>query len=174
MGLTFLARFALAITAIAPVGLIFAIVDYWQGDLGTMWIALLSTLLMATICMAVLRKIHSPRARSPQAYPITTVEPVDRDNTAIILLYFMPVLTADFEGFNLVVWGPTLLVFLIVALTGHGCFFNPLLGLFGWHFYRVGTPENVIRLLISRKTLRKGNRTIIGVELGDYVIMEVK
>ena len=172
MGLTIIARFALATTAIAPVGFVLASVACWNGDGITALIAMAVTIFLAAFCMLLLKAMRGPNARSPQQHPITTVDPVDRDNTAIILLYFMPIIMSGFDGVKLTVWIPTLVVFLIVVLTGHGCFFNPLLGIFGWHFYRVGTPENVTRLLISRKTLRKGDQTITGVELGDYIIME--
>ncbi len=53
-------------------------------------------------------------------------------------------------------------------------YFNPLLRILGWHFYRVDTPENVTRLLISKRVINEGNQKIIGIQLGDYVILDTE
>lgn len=173
-GLSNLARIALTATAIAPVGFTYAAVAALNDRYGTMLILLLGSALLVRTCVWVLDATKKDSASAPADHPITSVEPADRENTAIILLYLMPLFTADFDDLNWVIWIPTLLVFFVIALTSHSYFFNPLLGLFGWHFYRVGTPENVTRLLISKQTIRKGDRIITGIELSDYVILDTE
>tara|TARA_R110002074_G_scaffold283280_1_gene454899 strand:- start:995 stop:1540 length:546 start_codon:yes stop_codon:yes gene_type:complete len=178
-GLTILARLALTATAIAPVGFTYAAVAALNKHYGTMLLLLAGSALLVRLCVWVLNSIKSrtgvdPKASSPEEHPITFVEPADRENTAIILLYLMPLFTADFNDLNWIVWVPTILVFAVIAMTSHSYFFNPLLGLFGWHFYRVGTPENVTRLLISKQTINKGDRTITGIQLSDYVILDTE
>lgn len=173
-GLTRVARLALTATAIAPVGFTYAAVAALNDYYGTMIILMVGSALLVRVCVWLLDAMKGKNASSPLEHPITSVEPADRENTAIILLYLMPLFTADFDQLNWLVWVPTLLVFSVIAMTSHSYFFNPLLGLFGWHFYRVGTPENVTRLLISKQTIRKGDRKIIGIELSDYVILDTE
>jgi len=178
-GLTVFARLALTCTAIAPVGFTYAAVAALTEHYGTMVILLAASVIMVRICIWVMDSIKTrtsvnPDASAPEQHKITNVEPADRENTAIILLYLMPLFTADLNDLNWIIWVPTILVFSVIVMTSHSYFFNPLLGLFGWHFYRVGTPENVTRLLISKQTINKGDRTIIGIQLSDYVILDTE
>ena len=166
------ARVALTATAIAPVGFAYAAVAALNEQYGVMILLLLGSYFLVQICVWILDATKGKNAPAAETYPITTVEPADRENTAIILLYLMPLFTADFDDLNWVIWLPTLAIFAVIAFTSHSYFFNPLLGLYGWHFYKVGTPEMVTRVLITKKTIRKGDCEIVGVELGDYVILE--
>lgn len=168
------ARLALTATAIAPVGFTYAFVAFFNQAWAAMfWLAGCSVLLVA-VCLWILRTTRSSRAPAAERHKITTVEPADRENMAIMLLYLLPLFTADFDKLNWIMWVPTIMIFAFIAVTSHSYFFNPLLGAFGWHFYRVGTPQNVTNILITKRTIRQGDQTINGIELGDYVIMETE
>lgn len=169
-----LARVALTATAIAPVGFTYAAVAALNDRYDIMLLLLFGSAILVSLCVCVLDATKGKNAPAAETHPITSVEPADRENTAIILLYLMPLFTADFNDLNWLVWIPTLVIFAVIAFTSHSYFFNPLLGLFGWHFYKVGTPENVTRVLISKRTIRKGNCNIVGIELGDYVILDTE
>lgn len=173
-GMTGAARLALTATAIAPVGFTYAGVAAMNKDYGAMLVLVAVSALLVRICIWILDAMRGKNASAPQEHPITSVEPADTENTSIILLYLMPLFTTSFDQLNWAVWIPTLLMLAVIAMTSHSYFFNPLLGLFGWHFYKVGTPENVTRLLISKQTIRKGDRKIIGIELSDYVILDTE
>lgn len=169
-----LARLALTATAIAPVGVTYAAVAALNDKYGISLLLLFGSAVLVHLCVWVLNATKGKKAPASEVYPITSVEPADRENTAIILLYLMPLFTADFNDLNWMVWIPTLMIFAVIAFTSHSYFFNPLLGLYGWHFYKVGTPENVTRVLISKRTIRKGNCKIVGIDLGDYVILDTE
>ncbi len=169
-----LARVALTATAIAPVGFTYAFVAAFNEAWSTMLWLLASSIALVVVCLWVLRTTRSRRAPAAETHKITSVEPADRENMAIMLLYLLPLFTADFDKLNWVMWVPTIAIFAFIAVTSHSYFFNPLLGAFGWHFYRVGTPQNVTSILITKRTIRQGNQTIKGIELGDYVILEME
>lgn len=169
-----LARIALTATAIAPVGFTYAFVAAFNEAWATMLWLLASSIILVMVCLWVLRTTRSRRAPAAETHKITTVEPADRENMAIMLLYLLPLFTADFDKLNWVMWVPTIAIFAFIAVTSHSYFFNPLLGAFGWHFYRVGTPQNVTNILITKRTIRQGDQTIKGIELGDYVILETE
>jgi hypothetical protein len=169
-----LARLALTATAIAPVGYTYAFVAAFNDAWSTMMWLLLGSTTLVVVCLWVLKTTRSNRAPAAEQHKITTVEPADRENMAIMLLYLLPLFTADFDKLNWIMWVPTIAIFAFIAVTSHSYFFNPLLGAFGWHFYRVGTPQNVTSILITKRTIRKGDQTINGIELGDYVILETE
>ncbi|MGR3607637.1 MAG: hypothetical protein ACU0BN_02050 [Sulfitobacter sp.] len=168
------ARLSLTATAIAPVGITYAVVAAFNHAWSTaMWLLFGSTALVG-VCLLVLKATQSRRAPAAEKHMITTVEPADRENMAIMLLYLLPLFTADFDNLNWIMWVPTIGIFAFIAVTSHSYFFNPLLGAFGWHFYRVGTPQKVTNILITKRIIRKGDQTIKGIELGDYVILETE
>jgi hypothetical protein len=43
----------------------------------------------------------------------------------------------------------------------------------GWHFYKVGTPEGVTYVLITRKQLRSATGTIEVGQLTEYIVIDV-
>ena len=167
-------RLALTATAIAPVGFTYAFV----AAVNLAWVAalviLFGSIFLVWTCLWVLNKVRTSYGPSLEKHKITTVEPADRENMAIMLLYLMPLFTANFEELNWIVWIPTIAIFTFIAVTSHSYFFNPLLGAFGWHFYRIGTPQNVTHILITKRTIRQCEGTITGIELGDYVILEME
>lgn len=169
-----LARLSLTATAIAPVGFTYAFVAAFNKAWSTMFWLLVGSIVLVFVCLWVLRTTRSRRAPAAEPHKITDVEPADRENMAIMLLYLLPLFTADFDKLNWIMWVPTIAIFAFIAITSHSYFFNPLLGAFGWHFYRVGTPQNVKNILITKRTIRKGDQTINGIELGDYVILETE
>lgn len=169
-----LARLSLTATAIAPVGFTYAFVAAFNEAWSAMFWLLVGSVALVVVCLLVLRTTRSRRAPAAERHRITTVEPADRENMAIMLLYLLPLFTADFDKLNWIMWVPTIAIFAFIAVTSHSYFFNPLLGAFGWHFYRVGTPQNVTNILITKRIIRKGDQTVKGIELGDYVILETE
>lgn len=175
MDMTIIARVALVITALAPTAVIVGAAALWRGDMTTVGGALLTTLVLVALCLRVVHAIRGPHTSAPAMHQITSIEPMECTNSTIILIYAAPALmlcpAPDWSDWN--IWGPTLVVLIAITALGRGWAFNPLLRMCGWRLYRVGTPENVTRLLISRRIFRTGNQTITGVELGDSLIMDV-
>ena len=178
-GLNLFARLALTATAIAPVGLIYAVVSVLQMQITTAIAFLVGTCIAVLVCVGILGTIKGrsgvkSSSSAPEKHRITSIEPADRENTAIILLYLMPLFTKDVVDLNWEIWIPRLLVFISIGMTSHIYFFNPLLSILGWHFYRMNTPENVTRILISKKTINNCDGTIIGIQLSDYTVLHTE
>ncbi|RWT04598.1 hypothetical protein [Aeromonas caviae] len=51
--------------------------------------------------------------------------------------------------------------------------FNPLLGLMGWHFYKVSTPEGVTYVLVTKKELRRAQEGLTVVQLTEYIVLDI-
>lgn len=178
-GLKIRGRLALAATALAPVWFTYAFVALFNKliFLAILFVAIAAVLVI--LCICILNQIINkdgvnPNASAPEEHPFTTVEPADHENFAIILVYVMPLFSANLEDLNWKFWIPTLILFIIIATRSNSYSFNPLLALFGWHFYRVGTPEQVTRLVISKQKIIRGGGIITGIQLSEYVIIDVK
>lgn len=166
-----LAKLLLTSTAIAPVLLTYAWVAFQDGDQAVAGILLGGCVVLTLICLGLLRYAKANLER--MKFSATTVEAADRENVAFLLLYLLPLFTAQFATLNWQVWLPAMVVFGAVVATGYSYHFNPLLGLIGWHFYKVGTKEGVTYVLITKKHLRNATDTIEVGQLTEYIVIDL-
>lgn len=166
-----LARLMLTSTAIAPVLLTYAWVAISSGNswVGTWLIAVCIGLVFT--CWLLLR--YARRNLERMSFKPVSIEAADRENMGFLLLYLLPLFTAQFESLNWNVWIPAILIFAAVVATGYSYHFNPLLGLMGWHFYKVGTVEGVTYVLITQKQLRNATETVEIGQLTEYIVLDL-
>lgn len=169
--LNWLAKLLLTSTAIAPVLITYAWVAYQANETWQAAFLLAACLLLIVICILMLRysKKHLERVK----FSATTVEAADRENMGFLLLYLLPLFTAQFTALNWQVWVPAIITFAAVVATGYSYHFNPLLGLMGWHFYKVSTKEGVTYVLVTKRQLRNATETIEVGQLTEYIVIDV-
>lgn len=165
------AKLLLTSTAIAPVLLTYAWVAFQDGDHKIAWILLGGCAALVVICLALLRYAENNLER--MKFEAVSVEAADRENIAFLLLYLLPLFTAQFDTLNWQVWLPAIVIFGAVVATGYSYHFNPLLGLIGWHFYKVGTKEGVTYVLITKKQLRNATEAIEVGQLTEYIVIDM-
>jgi hypothetical protein len=165
------AKLLLTSTAIAPVLLTYAWVAFMADEARLGLILLAVCIALTAACLRLLRyaKEHLERMN----FSATTVEAADRENIAFLLLYLLPLFTVDFATLNWQVWVPAIFIFGAVVATGYSYHFNPLLGLLGWHFYKVGTREGVAYVLITKKQLWNATGTVEVGQLTEYIVMDL-
>lgn len=169
--LSWIAKLLLTSTAIAPVLLTYAWVAYYAGHRAEAATLLVTCLILVWTCIRMLR--YAKQQLERVKFTATTVEAADRENMGFLLLYLLPLFTAQFAALNWQVWVPAIAIFGSVVVTGYNYHFNPLLGLMGWHFYKVGTDEGVTYVLITRKQLRKASEAIEVGQLTEYIVIDV-
>ena len=169
--LNWLARLLLTSTAIAPVLVTYAWMTYREGECVQAVVLLFVCAGLVLICLGMLA--YSKKRLERTDFKASTVEAADRENTAFLLLYLLPLLTADFATLNWQLWVPAILIFGIVVATGYSYHFNPLLGLMGWHFYKVGTDEGVTYILITKRHLKNATETIEVGQLTEYIVLDM-
>lgn len=165
------AKLLLTATAIAPVLITYAWIAFRSGN-NTAGVALLLTCaVLIAICWGLLAfcKKHLERI----AFSVTSVEAADRENMGFLLLYLLPLFTSSFGDLNWELWVPAILIFAVVVATGYNYHFNPLLGLLGWHFYKVGTKEGVTYVLITKRQIRSATETALVGQLTEYIVMDM-
>ncbi len=168
--LNWVARLLLTGTALAPVGLTYAWAAYMQGQAyAAISFAAVSGALLIT-CVAML---NAARKNLPVSdFTPKSIEAADHENTAFLLLYVMPLFTSKFIALEWQFWIPTIIIFAVITATGYNYHFNPLLGLLGWHFYKIETPEGVTYVLVTRKHLRTAATCLKVGQLTEYILLD--
>lgn len=169
--LNWLAKLLLTSTAIAPVLLSYAWVAYRAGEARQALVLVVLVVVLVVVSLGVLRYAKTQLERI--SFTATSVEAADRENMGFLLLYLLPLFTAQYVALNWEVWVPAIVIFGAVVATGYSYHFNPLLGLLQWHFYKVGTKEGITYVLITRKQMRHANTPLEVVQLTEYVIADV-
>lgn len=165
------AKLMLTSTAIAPVLLTYAWVAFQSGKSCVALILAASCVALVFVCWLLLRYAKNNLER--MSFKPVSVEAADRENMGFLLLYLLPLFTAQFDTLNWNVWIPAILIFAAVVATGYSYHFNPLLGLMGWHFYKVGTAEGVTYVLITKKQLRNATDTVEIGQLTEYIVLDL-
>jgi hypothetical protein len=158
-------------TALAPIALVYAWVLYAEGKCIYAFYLVAASIILLGLMLWMLKYCKANLERSK--FKVTSIEAADREHITFILLYLSPLFVAEFGDLNWNVLIPTLIVFLLVISTGYGYHFNPLLGLLGWHFYKVSTEEGVSYVLITKKELRSAKQCLKVGQLTEYIVIEL-
>jgi hypothetical protein len=166
-----LGRLLFTSTAIAPVGLTYAWATY-SSDRATAISA--GCIAIALGALAVLFLRYAKRAFERVVLCPQSVEAADKENIAFLLLYLSPLFTSTFSQLNWSVLALTFLVFAAVTATGYNYHFSPMLGLMGWHAYRISDRSGVTYVVFTRRQMRSTLDTINAVQLTEYVLLDVE
>lgn len=169
---SFFAKTLLILTAVAPVGLVYAWVAARSGHERVAFGLLLAAGLLMFVCR-ILLKAAKENLEKIEFKPVT-VEAADRENIAFMLLYLSPLFSSAVGDINFDVIIPTIIVFMVMSATGYTYHFNPLLGLMGWHFYKVSSSAGVSYVLVTRKQLRRANDVAIVGQLTEYILIDLE
>lgn len=165
-----LGRLIFTSTAIAPVGFTYA----WAARSSDREAAILAATIAAILCIfAGLFLILAKQTFERVALQPRSVEAADRENVAFLLLYVSPLFTSSFSQINWSVVAPTLFVFAAVTATGYSYHFNPILGLMGWHAYRISDRAGVTYIVFTRRQMRSTLDELMVVQLTEYVLLDV-
>lgn len=167
-----LAKLMLTSTSLAPIALVYAWVVYSDSkvELALYLIGIAIALVALMIALLAYCQKHLERSK----FRVTSIEAADREYITFILLYLSPLFTAQLGDLNWNVLVPTMIVFVLVISTGYGYHFNPLLGLLGWHFYKVSTEEGVTYVLITKKELRSAKQCLTVGQLTEYIVIDIE
>ena len=136
-------------TSVAPVIFVYSIMA-WLTDMNVEALTLAVvglSLVGAALCL--LRRARTSLETFNMSF--TTLESADRENMGILVIYLAPLLETSFDMLDWTILVPLGALFLALTFTGNSFQFNPLLNILGWHFYKVGTPEGVAYVLITRR-----------------------
>lgn len=163
--MTRLAQFFLVLTSLAPIALVEAAVQVGAGGLRLGLAYLLGAVLLALVCAGLLagvRKWNAPAVLELASPSLKESEPL-----GFFIAYALPLLGGSHAGNWL---GLATFACLLGLLVWQQQLFhmNPLLALFGFHFFSAKNDRSGSVLVIARqKTLAAGRASVI--ELSDYL-----
>jgi len=166
-----IARLLLTSTAIAPVLLVFSILGFWEKEYLIAISLIAVCAFMTLICVGLIA--YSKQNLERSKFRIISAEAADRENMAFVFLYLMPLFTSSFAALNWHLWVAAFVVIVALTATGYHYHFNPLLGLMGWHFYKVGTSEGITYVLLTKKQIRNVHGSFQTVQLTEYILMDI-
>lgn len=167
-----LARLLLTATALAPVGFTYAWVAFIQDEPRTALILASISIGLFVVCVLVIDA--AKRSLSSTNFRAQSIEAADHENTAFLLLYVMPLFTSNFSSLSWEFWVPTVIIFIFITATGYNYHFNPMLGILGWHFYKVQSTEGVTFILITKRQIRSNTQPIRVGQFTEYILIDLE
>src|ERR1700752_285655 len=165
------AKITLVATSFAPVLLTTAFVAYRKGQfipvgLGCLVVAVLLT----SVCLGI---IHEARARLEQlTFSVDSLKTADQEVLGFVVTYLLPLIGADSLGVDSLVVVFITIIFSVVIWGTHSYHFNPVLGVFGFHFYEATSSGNITYILITRRDLRNTKHVNRVVQISEYMLLD--
>lgn len=169
--LSAIARVMLTASAIAPIALTYAWVAFTQDEFTVSVTALIVGILAVCMCLLVLN--YARKNLEKMSFKPKSIEAADRENIGFMMLYLLPLFTDKVNTLNWSLWLPTVIVFALITAFGYSYHFNPLLGLLGWHFYKVESAEGVTYVVVTRKHLRAASQSLTVGQLTEYILIDL-
>lgn len=167
------AKFLLVSTACAPVLFTYAFLEYLQKGVSSTFISLIvATVLLTLICYFVIVAAKTQLGRI--SFTVSQVKSADSETVGFVLVYLLPLINTTDVAINTPVLIFVLCLFGVVVWTTNAYHFNPLLGLFGFHFYEATSSQNVVFLLISQRDIRRTKQISEVVQLTEYIVLDTK
>lgn len=164
-------RVVFALTAIAPLSISIA---YVYGSRGGAYqlaiIALVFCFLLGAIALWLIKEAGRRLERLPIS--IVKAKSSDKEVMGFFLAYVLPLI---FKGSPSLDVGAMLLaggLLLFVLWSTHALQINPVLGVFGYHFYEIETVEGISYLLVTRKRINRLRAIKEVVQLSEYGVLE--
>jgi hypothetical protein len=165
-----IAKLLLVLTSFAPVLLTFSFIQYRHT---AFYPAGLACLLVAVgLCLLCILIIRAARQQlETMTFAVNSVKTADTEIVGFVVAYLLPLVTTAVEvPVILFVLG----IFLLVVWSTNSYHFNPLLSLFGYHFYEVQSSNAVTYVLVTRRTMRDAHRIARVVLLTEYMVLDVE
>ena len=173
-------QFSLTITSMAPVGLVYAVLFWFDGKPWSTWsvgktkavICLAVVVLLVATCLGSLWFFsNKPKLRS---LDIDSLRPADAPAIGFVVTYLLPV---AFETSFKVEWPVLVTVFALLTFlvyVSDTYLVNPLLRLFRFHFYEITTEDGITYTLVSRWKIRNTEAPVDVRRGSDFMYLHVK
>ena len=170
-----IAKFVLVSTSLSPVLLVVGVNLFECNKPWTCWIWWVgSAPFLMVVCKVLL--VWAAKELQKHTISIDEFERKDHEMLAFLFIYLLPFIRSGNSTF-ITDWltGICILVIIGFAIAHAGALhFNPVMGLWGYHFYAIKNPFGASNLLISRKDLLNLDKDIQTVQLASNVYLETE
>ena len=147
VGLSRFAQIALAGTALAPVLLVWAAAKYRLRPADAVASVAIGVLLVV-ICLCILAVAR--RGLQIEPVGIKKATRLDKEALAFLVTYALPLIGQGDDHTNLAALAVFMVVVALVLVQLQILHVNPLLGIFGYHFYEIERADGDSALVLSR------------------------
>lgn len=168
-----LVRVLLALTAIAPLSISFAyIYAAKEHNYQFAAIAAFSCVFLGAASFWIIDKASSRLEQLPIA--IQKAKSADKEVIGFFVAYALPLVFRGQAAPDLDAWLMAGAMLLFVLWSTHTMQVNPVLGMFGFHFYEVETKDGITYLMITRRKISHVKSIVMVVQISEYGILETK
>ena len=165
-----LTQFFLTASAFAPIFLSYSLVLALDNHC-TM------SLLSLGVCVALVLTCVGLLGMSRKFLPVKTfktkrAEPKDNEIFSFLLIYLLPLVTRDLATYNWWAWGLVAALFCLMVAMSYGFHFNPLLALFGYHFYSISEEGGMPHVLITKRRIYRTGEVLQTRQIADFALIE--
>jgi len=167
-----LIKILFVLTSFSPVFLTLWFAEFskrWEIKDG--WYYLLWSILLSILCFMIMgisrRKLESMPVK------ITAISTSDNETIGFIIVYLLPLINQTSMQINVYLLFFIMLIFFISLFTTNSYHFNPVLGLYGYHFYEVTIEGGITFVLVTKKNMINTKEVNNVVQISEYMILEV-
>lgn len=164
-------RLLLALTAIAPLSVslayIYAAKDH-NSQLAV--IAAFCCLLLGALALWIIGNAQEKLERLPVT--IKKAKSADKEVIGFFVAYALPLAFRGQSSPDIGAWVLAACMLFFVLWSTHSLQVNPVLGLFGYHFYEVETADGITYLLVSKRRIGSALTIKHVVQLSEYGVLE--
>ncbi|WP_146742252.1 hypothetical protein [Oleiagrimonas sp. MCCC 1A03011] len=166
-----LARFLFACASLSPVAITWVIANYGhQGFDRDQLLVAFCAIMVALICYLVLKE--SAARLTAVSFKVVEVKAVDSEVVGYIVTYLFPFIAPEHAvSVSTLAFLVVLLAFVLSA--AHAFTFNPLLTVFGYHFYEVKCSSGVSYLLLSDKDVTDVKQVDEAGKISSYLLLDL-
>ncbi len=161
-------KIIMVLTSVSPVFFTLWFKEFskqWHLNDGLVWFVL--SIVLIIIAYIILQLSLKKLEKIP--IEISNLASADKEVLAFIFAYLLPLIDIDFIMIVFI-----LVLFTFVAFTTHIYHFNPIFGLFGYHFYEVTTSNGISYVLMSKRQIRNLNQVSEVILVSDYILIDTK
>lgn len=168
-----LTKLFLVATSFAPVFL-----TLWFAEFSRSWnimdghYFLIISIILTIFCFLILKLAKIKLESIP--VKITSISTSDKETIGFILVYLLPLINQTPVQVNKYLLMFVLIIFFISLYTTNSYHFNPVLGIFGYHFYEVVIDGGITFVLITKKNLMNTKKINYVVQISEYMILEAE
>ncbi len=168
-----LIRVLLALTAIAPLSVSLAYI-YATHDANIQYavIAGFFCILLGAGSICIIQTAQNTLERLPVV--IKKAKSADKEVIGFFVAYALPLVFRGQSSQDLGAWLIAGTMLLFVLWSTHSMQVNPVLGMFGYHFYEVETSDGITYLLITQRKINSVLSVGNVVQLSEYGILEAR
>jgi hypothetical protein len=164
-------KILLVMTSLSPIALVYGWVTYTESFYFMSMFLLIFCMFLTIFTVIILFTAGKYLERF--TFSFTSVEPVDQENVSFLLFYLSPLFVDKINAVNFNVVVPAVLIYALLTATSYAYHFNPLLGLMGWHFFKVTSKEGVTYVLLTTKKINNVDSISEVGQLTDYMLIDL-